>query len=135
MVQKEINKALIRHGLDDKFHNTVKTVYEPLANEIAKASENAFAGETNFGKAADSWKKAAEISKLLFDLEGGNEGRLEKATYFQVQTAARLNRASYYFLLDDEEKDAQTAVESAVDYMNDNMQLKEVLENAFKENA
>ena len=39
MVQKEINKALIRHGLDDKFHNTVKTVYEPLANEIAKASE------------------------------------------------------------------------------------------------
>ena len=100
----------------------------------AKAFEMAgyaFAKSSRFGRAARAWQDAAKVSQTLVVQIEQLDGDSSQIQFLNFQSAARYNRASYYWLLSEGNRDAMSAIEQSKSLVAE--QEKEILETLLME--
>jgi hypothetical protein len=73
----------------------------------------AYAGEANTKDAALAWQQAAYIASSLADKEIATTNKAEHIAYYRYQSAARWNRASFYWMDMKDEARIESAVKNA----------------------
>ncbi len=83
-----------------------KKIFSVLAQKTLRMSGKAYehsgyaSGKAGRNKhAAKIWTKAAEVSKLLVKINKETGGKASGATFSEYQAAARLHRASYFWMM------------------------------------
>jgi len=79
--------------------------YEHSAYAFGMASEH--------DNAARAWKRAAEVSELMIKVKNMGNTDTEEVRRYKYQRAARLYRASYHWIKDDREGEAENSLEKA----------------------
>jgi hypothetical protein len=99
-----------------------KKAYKTLAFKISREAAAIYergadlhASGTQYREAADTWQKAAEISKKLLKWEESTSNKLKYIAHYQNQSSARINRATLYWLLSDQTSKATANIESVRD--------------------
>ena len=73
----------------------------------------AYAGEANTNGAALAWQQAAQMAASLAEKEIATTNKAEHIAYYRYQSAARWNRASFYWMDAKDEARIESAVKNA----------------------
>lgn len=77
--------------------------------------------------AAKSLKIASEISKTIYELKATEKAKPAHVEFYRNQTAARLHRASVYWITAKKEKEAQAELQASTKFFDSNAQFNELL--------
>ncbi|HEY7772365.1 MAG TPA: hypothetical protein VIC26_04235 [Marinagarivorans sp.] len=83
------------------------------ASQLSEHVASAYAGEGDNKAAALAWQRSARVAQNLVTKEQASEDNPKHLAYYRFQTAARWNRASYYWLESKDEAQAEATAEAA----------------------
>ncbi len=109
----------------------LRKIYGVLATRAFRVTGKAYEhGGYSYGKALDhedaakSWRLAADVSVHLVDFGKTNSVSDSGLRYNELQAAARLQRASYHWMLENEEEGANALLQKSQVYVDHEQQKK-----------
>lgn len=90
-----------------------------LAGEVYEQAAYAYDGGVQYEESAKVWSKAAGLTKLLIEQKQSLGASQQGIEYFRYQAAARLHRASYEWLMEEQMRDAKNSLQESQPYMKE----------------
>lgn len=109
----------------DKLH----TPLAELVGYIYEQAGYAYARATKYAAAAQAWKSASSISAKLLSATVSGSGQKQEVDKYTSLTAARLHRASLYWVQSNGDEDPELLARKAAEFASDKL-LREILADA-----
>lgn len=104
------------NGLDAKLREPTEDIALDLVADAIKVNEqaaHAFAEAGQHDNAARTWMKAADTVKFLIEIYSARQANSPQIRELELQRAAQLYRASYHWVKDEHEGEAQDSLKKA----------------------
>lgn len=99
-----------------------------LSGKAFEMAAYAYAGSDQNKAAARAWSRGSEVSKAIMEGKRESEANSSHVSFYQHQAAARLQRASYHWALEEDSSNATEALMSAQAITPGDDALKAVIE-------
>lgn len=106
-----------------------------MASKAYEMAAYAYSGAKKDDDAAKVWRDASDVSKVIMDHKIAEKAQSAHIDYYRKQAAMRLHRASYHWMMDNEEEDAKVSLQASVEYMENKNALSDLLKEPGEEES